>query len=309
MWLASIVESSEDAIISKDLDGVITSWNNAAQMLFGYVGEEVIGNPVTIIIPPERRHEEDMILERIRCGERVQQYETVRRRKNGGNIDISLTVSPIKGTAGRIVGASEIVRAITESKRNEAQIAVVAREVEHRSENLLANVSAMVRLSESDSPQALKDAIEGRIGALANVHSLFVQSRWMGAELGVLVRQELSPYCLAMGIRTEIDGPAVMLKPDLAQAIAVVLHELASNSAKYGALSTTAGQVRVAWRRTSNGNVVLRWTEAGGPPLTPPPRKSLGSSVVEGMIGAQIGGDVVLEWRAEGLACQITLPI
>jgi PAS domain S-box-containing protein len=119
MWLASIVESSDDAIISKDLDGVITTWNRSAERLFGYVAEEVVGKPVTIIIPPERRHEEDVILGHIRRGERVEHYETLRRRKDGIMVDVSLTVSPIKGAEGTVVGASKIARDITARKRAE----------------------------------------------------------------------------------------------------------------------------------------------------------------------------------------------
>jgi PAS domain S-box-containing protein len=117
--LASIVESSGDAIISKNLNGIITSWNRTAERLFGYVAEEVIGKPITIIIPPERHHEEDMILGHIRRGERVGHYETVRQRKDGSLLDISLTVSPVRGAEGRVIGASKIARDITDQKRIE----------------------------------------------------------------------------------------------------------------------------------------------------------------------------------------------
>jgi PAS domain S-box-containing protein len=115
--LASIVESSDDAIISKDLDGIISSWNRGAERVFGYKADEVIGKPVTILMPPDRYDEEPAILDRIRSGRSVDHYETVRRRKDGKLIDISLTISPIRDEAGRIVGASKIARDITEEKR------------------------------------------------------------------------------------------------------------------------------------------------------------------------------------------------
>src|SRR6476619_584400 len=119
--LASIVESSDDAIISKDLNGIITSWNGGAERLFGYSSEEVIGKPITILIPGDRMDEEPEIIERVRRGERVEHYDTVRRRKDGSLIDISLTVSPLKDADGRVVGASKIARDITERKRTQEQ--------------------------------------------------------------------------------------------------------------------------------------------------------------------------------------------
>jgi PAS domain S-box-containing protein len=307
MWLASIVEFSDDAIISKNLDGVITSWNKGAEQLFGYLAEEVIGKPVAILAPPERRGEDYAILERVRLGDRVHNYETIRRRKDGSLIDVSVTVSPIRGAEGTVVGASRVVRDITERKRSEAHISVLTREAEHRAKNLLTNVKAIVRLSQSDTPDGLKKAIEGRIEALANVHSLFVLSRWTGAELGRLVKQELSPYSRDGEMRTQIDGPTVMLKPDLAQAMAVALHELATNAAKYGALSGAKGQVRVEWSCAA-GQVVLRWIEAGGPHVNPPTRKGFGTHMIEAMIRGHEGGDVRLNWQADGLACEIALP-
>jgi PAS domain S-box-containing protein len=137
-WLASIVESSDDAIVSKNLDGIITSWNRGAERVFGYTAEEAIGQPITIVIPQDRDSEEREILTRIRRGERIEHFETIRQRKRGDLIVISLTVSPVKNAEGKIVGASKIARDITEQKRNQDRIAILAREAEHRSKNVLA---------------------------------------------------------------------------------------------------------------------------------------------------------------------------
>jgi PAS domain S-box-containing protein len=303
-WFASIVESSDDVIISKNLDGVIMSWNKGAEHVFGYTAEEAIGQPITIVIPEDRHDEERQILTRIRRGERIDHFETVRRRKHGSLIAVSLTVSPVKDAEGKIVGASKIARDITAEKRSQEQIATLAREAEHRSKNLLATVQAIVHLSQSETSDGLKHAIEGRIQALANVHSLFVKSRWIGAELSTVVRQELAPYIQKNEARVQIEGPQVLLEPNIAQAIAVTLHELATNAVKYGALSATEGQIEVQWSHT-DGWVMLIWTETGGPPVKTPTRQGFGGKVIKGMI-EQLKGRTRFDWRPEGLVCEIT---
>jgi len=305
-WLASIVESSDDAIVSKNLDGIITSWNRGAERVFGYSAEEAIGQPITIVIPQDRQDEERTILTRIRRGERVDHFETVRQRRHGSLIVVSLTVSPVKNAEGKVVGASKIARDITGQKRSQEQIATLAREAEHRSKNLLANVQAMVKLSQADTSEGLKDAIEGRIRALANVHSLFVETRWIGAELSTIATQELAPYSKEAETRVRIDGPQVLLKPDIAQAIAMALHELATNAAKYGALSTAEGQIDLKWLHETDGQLILRWTEIGGREVRTPTRQGFGTRVIEGMIG-QLKGTARFDWHAEGLVCEIAL--
>src|SRR5579863_2928545 len=236
-YLVSIVENSDDAIVSKNLDGIITSWNKGAERVFGFTAEEAIGKPITIVIPTDRQSEERDILTRIRRGERIDHFETVRQHKRGSLIVVSLTVSPVKNAEGKVVGASKIARDITEQRRAQDQIATLAHEAEHRSKNLLANVQAAVNLSQSDTAKGLKQAIEGRIQALANVHSLFVETRWIGADLSTIATQELAPYSAKNNNRVCIEGPAVLLEPNAAQAIAVALHELATNAGKYGSLS------------------------------------------------------------------------
>ncbi len=305
-WLASIVESSDDAIISKSLDGIITSWNRGAERIFGYTTEEAVGQPITIVIPQDRHDEERAILTRIGRGERIDHFETIRQRKQGGLFAVSLTVSPIKDSDGRIVGASKSARDITEQKRSQEQIATLAREAEHRSRNLLAIVQATVKLSHADTPEGLKQAIEGRIMALANVHSLFVETRWIGAELSTIARQELSPYSGKDEVRVRIDGPQVLLEPNTAQAIAMTLHELATNAAKYGALSAPNGQIGLTWWHEADRRLTLRWREVGGPVVTKPARHGFGTRIIERLLGP-LKGNARFDWRAEGLVCEITL--
>jgi two-component sensor histidine kinase len=144
-------------------------------------------------------------------------------------------------------------RDITDRIQSEAQIATLGREAEHRAKNVLATVQATVRLTQSDTVEGFKQAVEGRIQALAQVHTLFVQSRWTGAELHSLVAQELSPYCLDGETRVSVDGSNMLLEPQAAQTIAMCIHELATNAAKYGALSLPEGHVQIRWSRAADG--------------------------------------------------------
>jgi PAS domain S-box-containing protein len=306
--LASIVESSDDAIVSKNLDGIITSWNSGAERIFGYTAKEAVGQPITIVIPQDRLDEERTILTRIRRGERIDHFETVRQRKHGSLIVVSVTVSPVKNADGKIIGASKIARDITEQKRAQEQIATLAREAEHRSKNLLATVQATVSLSQSDTPEGLKRAIEGRILALANVHSLFVKTRWIGAELSTIATQELSPYSETDIGRVQIDGPQVLLEPNAAQIVAITLHELATNAAKYGALSVPNGQIGLKWLHESDGRLTLHWSEIGGPAVKTPTHQGFGTRIIERIIG-QLKGKARFDWHADGLVCEITLQV
>jgi PAS domain S-box-containing protein len=307
-FLASIVENSDDVIVSKSLDGVITSWNKSAERVFGYSAREAIGQPITIVIPEDRQSEEREILTRIRRGERIDHFETVRQRKDGSLVSVSLTVSPVKDENGRIVGASKIARDITQQKRDQELIATLAREAEHRSKNLLASAMATVNLSQSSSSEELKQTILGRIGALANVCSLFVATRWIGAELSAVVTQELAAYTEAGGKRVLTDGPQILLEPGVAQAIAVTLHELATNAAKYGAFSQPSGQVILEWSHMADGQLRLLWREKGGPAVQEPTQKGVGTRIIEGMMG-QLKGDTRFDWRKDGLVCQINFQV
>jgi len=305
-WIGAVVESSDDAIVSKNLDGIITSWNKGAERLFNYTAEEAIGQSITMIIPQDRLDEERVILARIRRGERIDHFETVRQRKHGSLISISLTVSPVKNAEGKTVGASKIARDITEQKRNQEHISVLAREAEHRSKNVLSNVQAIVNLSQSDTPEGLKSVIGGRIRAMSNVHSLFAETRWTGAELSAIATQELAPYLDEHGARVRMEGPETLLKPDVAQAVAVILHELATNASKYGALSGAKGQIKLTWSRTEDGQLTLRWTELAGPRVTVPEHQGFGSRLIQQTI-SQLGGKARFDWSSEGLVCEIAL--
>ena len=307
--LAAIVESSDDAIVSKDLNGVVVTWNKGAERIFGYAAEEIIGKPISILIPGDRNKEEPLILDRIRRGERIDHYDTVRIRKDGSLIDVSLSVSPIKDEQGRVIGASKIARDVTDRKRQERFITLLSREVDHRAKNLLAVVQATVALTAGDSAEQVKAAISGRIQALANAHDLLALSHWEGASLNSIIQKELAAYCGEESPRAVITGPSKILGLQAAQSIAVVLHELATNAVKYGALSVPGGRVRVEWSLKPNQDLSICWTETEGPVVTPPSREGFGTRAIRMMVKNQLYGDVHFNWHPTGLACIIDIPV
>ena len=254
-----------------------TSWNKGAERIFGYTAEEAIGKPVTMLIPPERQDEEPAISNASGAGSASSTMRRFVMRKDGSRVDISLTVSPIKNAEGKIIGASKIARDITErTSASEAQIVVLAREAEHRAKNVLATVQATVQLyagRHARRPQGAQSRGASKRSRTSTGCSW--KSRWTGAELHSLVKEELAAYCQDGEGRAHIDGPNLLLQPDMAQTIAVTLHELATNAAKYGALSVPEGHVQVEWSHASDGQLVLRWTETGGPPVKPPTHQRL----------------------------------
>jgi PAS domain S-box-containing protein len=280
--LAAIVDSSRDAIVSKDLNGLITTWNRGAEQLFGYTADEMIGKPITTLIPPDRNNEEVSILERIRRGERVDHYETVRQRKDGSLVDISLTVSPLKDAAGRVIGASKIARDISEKKQNQARQELLTREIQHRTKNLFAVVLAVVSRSFAgkNTVKDAEEAVVSRLRSLGQTHVILLDKEWQGADLAEIVRAEIGPYAG----RVKVEGPSLMLTAKAAQNFALALHELATNAAKYGALSNTAGRIHITWsKHASHGpdDFTFRWQEQGGPPVRTPTEKGFGSAVLE----------------------------
>lgn len=182
---------------------------------------------------------------------------------------------------------------------------VLAREVDHRAKNALAVAQAIVRLTHADTIDNYIAAIEGRINALARAHALLSDSRWQGANLRRIAEDELAPFGGADGPRHAIDGPDVVLTPVSAQAIALALHELATNAAKYGSFATKQGRLELSWKPDP---LIVSWRESGVPDVRPPTAKGFGSKVIELSIGTQLGGRVDFQWNTDGLHCTLEVP-
>jgi two-component system, chemotaxis family, CheB/CheR fusion protein len=308
--LVSIVESSDDAIVSLDLNGVIESWNQGAERLFGYSAEEVIGEPNSILIPPDRRDEDVAILRRIRLGELIDHFETVRLGKDGTLVDISLTVSPMRDAAGIVVGASKIARDITARKRAEEHQQFLNSELDHRVKNVIATVTAIVTQTReaSSTHEDFLTGLDHRIKSLATTHELLSQGQWRGVSLSEIVRCEFAPYAMD---NTRIGGPSVTLKAEAAQAVAMVLHELTTNAVKYGAFSTRSGGVLLRWwwlRNGSHARLAIEWQEIGGPLVVPPSRSGYGTCLVRELIPFELGGSVDVTFPGDGLRCRLEIP-
>jgi PAS domain S-box-containing protein len=312
--LAAIVASSDDAIVSKTLDGRITSWNVGAERIFGYQESEMIGQPITRIIPAELLDEEKDIIARLRRGERISHFETVRVAKDGRRVDISLTVSPLHNRLGNVVGASKVARDISERKRADSMQRLLIEELQHRVKNTLATIQAIASqsLTRARNPQDFVTGFSGRLAALARAHDLLTRTRFEGAEVTQLIREQvlLTDAADAGSLRIRCSGPELMLDAQTALQLSLVLHELATNARKHGALSVPTGRLLVEWEIHSNGgrSLVLEWTERDGPPVTAPTEHGFGTTLISQTMKAH-GGTASIRYAKDGLTGVLSLPL
>ena len=309
--LASIVEASDDAIVSKDLEGTIRSWNGGAERVFGYSAKEIVGQPITTLIPEELQHEEGEIIARIMAGERVDHFETIRQRKDGSRFHVLVTISPIRDRSGKIIGASKIARDIDLTKRAQETQALLLREMNHRVKNLFAVASGVVALSARSprSDQELALVIQSRLAALARAHDLTLlpegATAASQAHLKELVRTILSPYDTGEG-HISIEGPDAVCGSAVSTSFALLLHELATNSIKHGSLSQPTGKVTVAW--SLSDRLDLTWTETGGPSVKEPVEQQGFGSVLMKATVKSMNGSIEHSWRPEGVQIRLVVP-
>jgi PAS domain S-box-containing protein len=312
---AGILAIAGDAIISIDAKHRITLFNEAAERLFGYSQNEILGQPVDLLIPAIYRAAHEQNIERSASSPGIarrmaDRQEVAGRRKSGEEFPAEVSISKLK-IGGEWVYTS-VVRDITERKRAEERQRVLVAELDHRVKNVLASVTAVVAHTrqESSSVTNFAAALDGRIRSMAMTHDLLSARRWQGISLTELVRRELAPY--AARNNTEINGPEAVLCPEAGQAMAMVLHELATNAAKYGALSTSNGRVSIRWHRRMNGqpwqSLVLEWQEIGGPPVVATSNPSYGTSTIRDLIPYEFGGTVDHVLARDGVRFHLQLP-
>ena len=315
--LSAIVDSSFDAIVSKDLNGIIRTWNAAAEELFGYSAEEAIGKPVLMIIPPNRYDEEAEIIERISRGERVETFQTVRVRKDGSLVPVSLTISPIKNTEGKIVGASKIARDISAAQENEQRIRMLLREVNHRVKNQYAVILSIINETSrrTGSPQEFAQKVRQRVMALASSHDLLVAADWHGASVADLLMAQLN--VVSHEDLVSISGPLVTVVPAAVQHLGIALHELTTNSVKYGVLGAARGHIDVRWGveeiEPYGQSFVLRWEERSESGATASASEQLsggfGTIVLTRLSSEIFGGTATFQTTESGVVWSLVAPV
>ena len=307
--LGAVVASSEDAVIGLDLEGRITHWNNGATDLYKYESDEMIGQSIVSIVPEELRAQEFTILEKLSRGERVKNYETERIDRNGRRVSISLSASSVRDDKGHIIGITKVGRDITERKQAEDLQKLLLNELNHRVKNTLATVQAIAHqtVRSAKSPGDFASGFTARLQALSKAHNLLTQSSWQGANLLSLIREQL------LDERISYAGPSVVLEPQVALHLSMILHELGTNARKYGSLSVPRGSVSLNWsvqstRANDDPLLFLAWQERDGPTVTVPTTRGFGTTLIQQSIQTH-GGYVVINYGSKGVSCEIKVPL
>jgi PAS domain S-box-containing protein len=305
----ALSRASEDAIVSMSVEGVISAWSGAAERTFGYTSEEIVGRHISVLAHDGSEHEQQGLLERVLQGEKVTFSDSVRRRKDGSLVHVAISAAPIVSGDRVPIGVSETFRDITEHRN----ALLISREFAHRTKNLLALVLATMTQTAlgSMSVEDFTKRFEERLRAMSQAHDLLLAGNWRGAAVADLVRESVKPF-LVDQVGLKMHGPDTFLKADAAQTMSLVLHELATNAAKFGALTKPKGKIEVAWQL--EGKLVdsrrfrMTWRETGGPTVSPPPKMGFGHELISGLPEHELDAEVTLEYLPGGLFWSIDMP-
>ena len=283
-------------------------WDEGQYQILGVDPQDFVVTPANIqaLLHPDDLEEPRKALAQFAKGAKSYEAEFRIIRPDGQMRWCVGTAAATHDGAGRVVRVSGVTVDITERKHAEERQNLLAREVDHRAKNALALAQSIVRLTRGENVKAYIQSVEGRINALARVHTVLSLSSWQGAEIRRLVDEELAPY--SDGNQIALSGPEIQLQPATAQTLALALHELVTNSAKYGALSTQDGRLSIRWE-TETGLLRLAWEESGGPAVETPIARGFGTQSVIASIELQLGGRAEFDWRREGLLCRLSVPL
>jgi PAS domain S-box-containing protein len=312
--LRTLFDSFPGAAYVKDAEGRILLGNPGFDAVVGLPPEDYLGRTdLDFVSDPDHARaimEHDRML---LCEGVSRQFEEELILPDGQLAQMLSIKSPFTDAEGRIAGLVGISLDMTERRTAERRLRFLANEVDHRAKNLMGVVQSIVRLTRAEDIAAFKEALTGRIQALARAHNLLAASRWEGVALATLVNKELAPFVRTRGERIRISGPPVQLEPGASQAVTMALHELAINAARYGALSVETGELTVIWRldRDAAGpdRLELVWSEACGPPVTAQVEPGFGATAIRGAIEHQLAGEIAFDWAPTGLVCRIAFPV
>ena len=304
------LRGSNVTVFTQDRALRYTSISNA---MFGRDVKDIVGRSDDEILPADNRLAITAL--KLAALETGQPRDGEVRINDGATIRwYDLHVEPLRDVAGDIVGLTGAAVDLTGRKESEAHLRLLMRELTHRSKNLLAVIQAMARQTARHvgSIDGFLEQFSARLQALARSHDLLVQEEWHGVSLAELIRSQLAPYLDRSGSQLAMDGPAVTLRPEAAQTLGLALHELAVNAVRYGALSTPAGRISVAWIWEPQRDppvVEIMWTELGGPQVVAPVQRGFGSLVVERNLARALEAGVELTFDTEGVRCRIAIPL
>ena len=308
--MAAVAAASHDALYGVSLDGLVEAWNPGAENLLGYSEKEALGLHITKLADPNQHAEQLQALERLKRGETIKPFDTMRKTKDGRLIDVSIAMSPVVASDGTVTAISVALHDISERKEWDKRQRLMNRELAHRVKNSFAILQAILRstVRASPDPQQFAKAFSGRLHSMAAAHDVLTENDWRGAELGALVRHQLS-YFVA-GQRILVTGGIVNLPAEQAAPLSLILNELATNAVKYGALSTPLGRIDIGWRITTDEQaravIELTWVESGGPLIHAPGPRGFGSTLIERSLA---GADVSMQYPPEGLKFRLSWPI
>ena len=311
--LRELLEALPTAVYTTDASGRITFYNQAAAELWGCrpeIGRSEWCGSWRLYLPDGTPLPLDQcpMAQALKEGRPIRNVEAVLERPDGTRVPFMPYPTPLHDASGRLVGAVNMLVDLTHLKQAEDRQRMLVNELDHRAKNVLAVAQAMLRLTRANSVEEYVAAVQGRIAALARIHTQMAENRWEGVDLGSLVRSEMEPFRSEVS-GLAIGGPEIFLTPAAAQSVGIVLHELATNAAKHGALSVPGGTARVVWSDDGNdGGFTLHWSEANGPAVQEPSRLSFGSRVIARQIPDQLGGSAQIEWLPAGLRCTFRIP-
>lgn len=302
-----LIEADPNGVVVVDSHGCIETVNGRLTKLFGYRQVELLGQPVELLLPERYRRSHVALRTGYSASPANRPMGAGRDlqglRKDGSEFPIEIGLSPITSERGVAVVATVID--ITERKAAEEKEKILVRELQHRTNNLLAVVQAIAHesLSGPGSIEQMRSAFDARLQALGRAHRQLVNSNWRGVALKEIVRSSLEPF----GARIDMDGADIIFGAKETQDFSLVIHELATNAVKYGALSDANGKIKIGWAVVGNdGDAVLRfqWQERGGPPVDVPKRQGFGNSLLRAAFR-----DINIDYAREGLTCQIRVPL